>query len=62
MENSKFESQLAAMQRVGASTLHIVAERPPCVRVQRRVVELDAPRASVEQVDEFLVDVRFALR
>lgn len=60
MDDTKLEANLAAMQRIGAATMHLVSGRPPSVRVQRRVVELDAPAVTAEQIDEFVRDLLFS--
>ncbi|MCA8975665.1 MAG: Flp pilus assembly complex ATPase component TadA [Planctomycetes bacterium] len=60
MEHTRFEASLSAMHRIGAMTMHLVAGRPPCVRVQRRLVELDAQRITAAEVDEFVRDLLFA--
>jgi len=48
------------MQRIGASSMHLVPGRPPSLRVQRRVVELDESLVTVEQIEEFVQDLLFS--
>ncbi|MCA8952766.1 MAG: Flp pilus assembly complex ATPase component TadA [Planctomycetes bacterium] len=59
MNNSRLEPLLQAMERVSASAIYLVPGRPPCMRVQRRVVELDARSVSADQIDEFVRDLLF---
>ncbi len=60
MDNTRLESLLQAMERVAASAIHLVPGRPPCMRVQRRVVELEGDAVSAEQIDEFVRDLLFS--
>ena len=41
MDAKRLDSLLAAMHRVGATVLHLVPGRAPCVRVQRRFVQAE---------------------
>lgn len=60
VDNTRLESLLHAMERVAASAIHLVPGRPPCMRVQRRVVELEEDPISAEQIDEFVRDLLFS--
>jgi len=57
---TQLEKLLQAMERVSASAMHLVQGRPPSLRVQRRVVELEENTLTGEQIDEFVRDLLFS--
>lgn len=60
MDRQRLEALLAAMDRVGASALHLAPGRPPCLRVQRRLVPGDEGALTAAHVDELIRDMLFA--
>ncbi|MCR9244926.1 MAG: ATPase, T2SS/T4P/T4SS family [bacterium] len=60
MENNGFESLLHALEGVNAAAVHLVPGRAPCMRVQRRIVELDGDVVTAEQVDDLVRDLLFS--
>ncbi|MFO1076944.1 MAG: ATPase, T2SS/T4P/T4SS family [Planctomycetota bacterium] len=60
MDKQRLESLLQAMHRVGATALFLTAGRPPSLRVQRRVGELDEPRIHEGAIEEFVRDLMFS--
>ncbi|MBL8755877.1 MAG: Flp pilus assembly complex ATPase component TadA [Planctomycetes bacterium] len=60
MDGKRFENLLAAMDRVGAASLHLVPGRTPLLRVQRRFVAGDAETLRPDDVVELTRDLLFA--
>lgn len=60
MDAQRLEALLAAMHRVGASALHLVPDRPPMLRVQRRFVAGDATPVATSDVGELIRDMLFS--
>lgn len=55
----ELEQMLTAMTRVGASSLHLIPGRSPCIRVQRQFVQSEHPPISGADVDDVLRDLLF---
>lgn len=60
MDAKRLDSLLAAMHRVGATVLHLVPGRAPCVRVQRRFVQADDTVVQAPELAELTRDMLFA--
>ncbi|MCA8964011.1 MAG: Flp pilus assembly complex ATPase component TadA [Planctomycetes bacterium] len=60
MDAKRLDSLLAAMHRVGATVLHLVPGRAPCVRVQRRFVQADETVVEAQELNELTRDMLFA--
>ena len=59
MHTKQLEELLAAMLRAGATSLHLIPGRPPCLRVQRRLVRSDDVPIVVGDVEELTKDLLF---
>jgi twitching motility protein PilT len=59
MDNKELEQMLAAMVRAGASSLHLIPGRPPCIRVQRQFVQSEHAAITASDVDELARDLLF---
>ncbi len=60
MDGKRLDALLAAMHRAGATVLHLVPGRAPCVRVQRRFVRADESIVEAGDVAELTRDMLFA--
>jgi twitching motility protein PilT len=60
VDTQRLEALLAAMNRVGASALHLVPGRPPALRVQRRFVAGDDTPVQPNDIVELTRDMLFA--
>jgi twitching motility protein PilT len=59
MDAKELERMLASMTRAGASSLHLLPGRPPCVRVQRRFVQSEHAVVEPAEIDALLADLLF---
>ena len=59
MDHKELERLLASMARIGASSLHLLPGRPPCLRVQRRFVQADQAAVAAVQIEDLLRDLLF---
>ena len=60
MDAKRLETLLQAMNRAGASALHLVPGRSPQLRVQRRLVAGEGDVVAAEDVDELIRDMLFS--
>ena len=60
MDQKRLETLLAAMQRVGASALHLVPGRAPCLRVHRRMISGEDAPLLAGDVEELIRDMLFS--
>jgi len=60
MEKVQLEELLASLVSNGGSTLHLMAGRAPCLRIQGNLVVAEQDRLSCEDIDELTKDFLFA--
>lgn len=60
MDTQRLEALLVAMNRLGASALHLLPGRQPALRVQRRFVAGDEQPVQSADIDEVVRDMLFA--
>lgn len=60
MDQKRLETLLAAMHRVGASALHLVPGRAPCLRVHRRMISGEDAPLLAGDVEELIRDMLFS--
>jgi twitching motility protein PilT len=59
MDKQNLDELLATMVRAGASSLHLIPGRPPCVRVQRRFLVSEVAPVSASDIEELTRDFLF---
>lgn len=59
MDKILLEELLATMMRAGASSLHLIPGRPPCIRVQRRFVQSQQEPVTSRAIEELSRDFLF---